>query len=128
MKRLPALVLVALIVPCTAHAQTAQPTQPPKPGPEVQQMAQWLGAWQCAYESRTTQAKGEMSMTCDWAAGGFFLVCKGATGSRMFTIVLGYHPDEQAYWWFRYQSNGSADFARGWVNGNTWTSLPIRIR
>jgi hypothetical protein len=77
MKRLPVIIVLALAVSCLAFGQ-AQTAQPPKPGPEVQQMAPWLGTWQCGYENKTgSLAKSEGSITCEWFTGGFFMVCKG---------------------------------------------------
>jgi hypothetical protein len=81
-------------------------------------MAQWLGTWQCEYENKTgAQAKGEASMGCEWAAGGFFMVCKSGT----WTSVAGYDSEEKAYGEFRYFNDGWMDFSKGWTSGNTWT-------
>jgi hypothetical protein len=112
------VLLLVLALPCMAFGQTP----PPKPGPEVQQLAKWLGTWQCAYENKTgTREKGEWTYACEWGLGGFFLHCKGKTKTTDMTAVWGYNVEEKAYWTFRYFSNGGMDFSRGWVSGNTWS-------
>jgi len=120
MKRQCIVVLLALVLPCLAFGQAQTP--PPKPGPEVQQLAQWLGNWQCGYENKTgAQDKGEWDLNCAWSAGGFFLVCKGHVDKvSEFSMVWGYQPPEKAYWVFRYFSGGTMDFSKGWLSGNTW--------
>jgi len=45
MKRLVIVVLLALAVPCLAFGQGQTP--PPKPGPEEQKLAPWIGTWTC---------------------------------------------------------------------------------
>jgi hypothetical protein len=118
MKRLIILVLLAVIVPC-ALAQ-AQPAQAPKPGPEVQLMAPWIGNWHCAYEGKTgAMSKSEGDLTCEWTANGFVLSCKSAET----TMAAGYSPEEKAYWMFRYGGNGFADHATGWIKGTTWKAV-----
>ena len=107
--------LFMLALPCVALGQ-GKPTQPPKPGPEAQKLAQWLGRWKCALENPA----GEMTMTCAWEAGGFFMVCGSVIGQTELTTVRGYHADEKAYWSFRYFNHGGADFSRGWLHGETW--------
>ena len=112
--------LLVLALPCSAFGQTQG--APPKPGPEVQLMAAWVGSWQCGYENKTgTQEKGQWTFACEWAPGGFFLNCKARTNTTDMTAVWGYNTEEKAYWTFRYFSTGGMDFSRGWVNGNTWS-------
>lgn len=115
------VVLFMLAVPCLAFGQ-AQTAPPPKPGPEVQQLAAWQGTWQCSGESKTgTQTRSEFSLACEWAAGGFFLVCKSASKTAEWTGIWGYNPEAKAYFGFRYYSDGWTDFPKGWLNGKTWT-------
>ena len=43
------------------------------------------------------------------------------TGTVEIHTVYGYNRHEKAYTMYRYWSNGWSDFAKGWVEGNTWT-------
>lgn len=124
MKRLLVVfVFFVLAVPCVALGQT-QAAQPPKPGPEVQKLAKWLGAWQCTHEIKTgTPEKGEWSFACEWAPSGFFLLCKAKRQTTEMAAVWGYSTEERAYWTFRYFNNGAMEFSKGWENGSTWTYI-----
>ena len=70
--------------------------------PEVQRLAYYLGTWRGEGETKSgpfgPAGKLSSTITCDWFAGGFHLVCrgeeKGPTGKRTFLNILAY--DEKA--------------------------------
>src|ERR1043166_6785634 len=81
----------ALSLSSFAQAPTAIAEQP-KPEPEIQKLAYYLGAWKGEGETKGgpfgPAGKLSSTITCDWFAGGFDLVCRGEengpTGKRTF--------------------------------------------
>src|SRR4029434_3328499 len=57
------------------------------------------------------------TVTCDWFAGGFHLVCrgeeKGPTGGRTFLNLLPYHEKAQAYTAYGISSLGESEYSTG---------------
>ena len=108
------LVLSTWTVPCFA-----QTTQPPKPGAEQQALQDFfVGTWSCEFST----VKGAVKQSCEMTLRGFFLECRqeGSQGVGLVSVA-GYRPEQNSYTMFRYWANGSSDFGRGWLHGNTWT-------
>jgi len=93
----------ALSISLFAQAPTASPiaTTPP----EVQRLGYYLGSWKGEGETKGgpfgPAGKLSSTMTCDWFAGGFHLVCRGEergpTGTRTFLNILAYDEKAKAY-------------------------------
>jgi len=110
-----AVYLLAFSVPTVAQEVA------PKPGPEHQRLSDWQGNWTCEVPEA-----GGGSMTCDWSAGGFFMVCPGdwkdpSSPAVENVMVLGYSKRDKAYTLYRYSGNGWSDYAKGWLRDKTWT-------
>jgi hypothetical protein len=120
-KNLPVIVLFMLAVPCMAFGQA----QPPKPGPEVQKLAYYVGTWKIEGEFAT----GKLSSTdaCEWFTGGFYVVCRnegtGTTGKRTNLRIIAYDAEAKAYTYYQITSSGRSTSAQGSLTGGTMTWL-----
>jgi hypothetical protein len=129
MKKLLIIVFIALAVPCLAFGQ-AQTAQPPKPGPEVQKLAYFLGTWKGEGEIKAgplgPAAKLSGTTTCEWFAGGFHVVCRREStgeGKRTQLEILAYDAEAKAYTYYGINSFGESHSSKGSLAGNTWTWL-----
>ena len=119
-------VLVILVVLALAPPSMAQ-AQPPKPGPEVQKLAYFLGTWKGAGEVTEEQLKGKSSgtKTCEWFEGGFHLMCRteatGPQGKRSELSVMAFDEEAKIYTWYTITSDGFTLFAKGSLTGSTLT-------
>ena len=122
---------LALSISSFAQAPTASPVatargqpataQQPKPGLEVQRLAYYLGTWrgEGATKGGPFGPPGKLSstMTCDWFAGGFHLVCRGEergpTGKRTFLNILAYDEKAKAYTEYGISSLGESEYSTG---------------
>src|SRR4026209_301428 len=108
------------IVPHSASGQAASAEQP-KPGPEIQKLAYYLGTWTGEGETKGgpfgPAGKLSSTMTCDWFAGGFHLVCRGEergpTGKRTFLNILAYDEKAKAYTEYGISSLGESEYSTG---------------
>jgi hypothetical protein len=83
-----------------------------------------LGTWNTEYENRLTGAKSNGSQTCEWAGGGFFMVCRSKTTTGETVNISGYSAEEKAYTVYIYSlTTGTSAYGRGWVNGTTWRTV-----
>lgn len=126
MKRTAELVAICvLLLGALLHAQA--PQGPPKPGPEVERLAYFVGNWNEVGKSTAHGMEGPVSSTqnWEWVSGGFFLEGHSANKSPVgeFTImaVLGYDPETKMYTYNAFDSWGEQITAKGTVNGDTWT-------
>jgi hypothetical protein len=127
MKRL----LVVLAVLAFAMPCMAQTPQPPKPGPEVQKLAYYVGTWQTEGETKAggpfPAGKFSGTDTCEWFAGGFHMVCRGEgtgpSGKRTFLGITAYDAEAKTYTYYSISSVGESDPAKGALTGHTWTWL-----
>jgi hypothetical protein len=125
-KLLVVVVVLAFAVPCLA--QTAQP---PKPGPEVQKLAYYVGTWRFEGEIKAGSffpaGKYSVTGTCEWFAGGFHVVCRsegtGPAGKRTELSILAYDAEAKTYTYYGISSLGENDSSQGSLTGNTWTYL-----
>jgi hypothetical protein len=118
--RLLGLAIVAVCLPAFAVPSIGQ-VPPPTPRLEHKRLSAWLGTWTC----ENKEGIGG-TMTCDWAAGGFFLECPGGWKTASGTLlevrtVMGYSEAEKGYTWYQYWSNGWSAYSRGSIQANTWT-------
>jgi hypothetical protein len=118
-----ALALVAGL--CFAQAQQG----PPKPGPEHQRLARYVGKWtgKGMMKAGPLGPGGPMTWTetCEWFAGGFNVVCrsegKGPMGEMKGLGIMGFSLDDKVYTYYGIDNGGWADHAKGTVNGKVWT-------
>jgi hypothetical protein len=95
--------------------------QQPKPGPEVQRLAYYLGTWEGEGEAKSgpfgPAGKLSSTTTCDWFAGGFHLVCRGEergpTGKRTFLNIKAYDEKAKAYTEYGISSFGESEYQTG---------------
>jgi hypothetical protein len=122
---------LALSISSFAQAPTASPVtttpgqpataQQSKPGLEVQRLAYYLGTWRGEGETKGgpfgPAGKLSSTMTCDWFAGGFHLVCRGEergpTGKRTFLNILAYDEKAKAYTEYGISSLGESEYSTG---------------
>ena len=125
MKKLLVVVVLSLAVPCLAFGQA----QPPKPGPEVQKLADFVGTWKSDGELKAgpwgPAGKISGTSTCEWFAGGFHVVCRvestGPMGKMTELEIVGYDAESKVYTYYGINSLGGSDSATGSLAGNTWT-------
>jgi len=125
--RLLLIVLAAagLIVMVRAQA----PSGPPKPGPEYEKLAYFVGKWSTEGEAKPTSfgpgGKYTATETCDWFTGKFAVVChtEGIMmgGAYKDMNILSYDSYQKTYVFFETNNWGENVFSRGSFNGDTWT-------
>jgi hypothetical protein len=104
----------------TSSGQPYKPEQP-KPGPEVQKLAYYLGTWKGQGETKGgpfgPAGKLSSTITCDRFAGGFHFVCRGEergpTGKRAFLNILAYDEKAKAYTEYGISSFGESEYSTG---------------
>jgi hypothetical protein len=122
------LVLSTVAVPMAA----AQPAMP-KPGPEHQRLAYYVGKWSTEgkMEPSPMGPGGKMTSidTCEWFEGRFAVVChydgKTPMGPSKGLGILSYNADEKVYTYYGTDSSGMTmtTIPRGTVQGDTWTYM-----
>jgi hypothetical protein len=97
------LIACALLVGAVAVARAEDKS--PKPGPENERFAFFVGEWKTTGEMKETPfgpgGKFTAKESCKWFSGKFALVCKskgkGPTGPTEGLGVMGYNADEKVY-------------------------------
>jgi hypothetical protein len=117
MKRIPsAFVCIIMLSAFSIQAQT--PAEDPKPAPEVQKLAYWVGTWkaEAGEDSETT--------TFEWFAGGFGVIGRtegtSAEGKYSSITICSYNPEAKTYTLYILSSNHPGRMAKGTAIGNTW--------
>jgi Protein of unknown function (DUF1579) len=113
------LVWIAAQAP-VAFGQGPTPAQP-KPGPETQKLAYYLGSWRGEGEAQAGPfgpgGKLSSTTTCEWFDGGFHLVCRGEeqgpTGKRTFLNIRTYDEKTQAYTEYGISNLGETEYDTG---------------
>jgi hypothetical protein len=121
MNRLIIVCIGSLALLTSLSAQTPSASPIPTTPPEVQRLAYYLGTWRGEGETKSSPigpaGKLSSTMTCDWFAGGFHLVCrgeeKGPTGKRTFLNILGYDEKAKAYTDYGISSLGESEYSTG---------------
>jgi Protein of unknown function (DUF1579) len=128
--RVSPFVSVSLILAVAIAPIVAEDSKPPKPGPEVAQLAAFLGTWKGKADVKESPygPAGKMSWTetCDWFEGGFQLVCKSNAdtprGKLQGMSILSWDPDAASYLYHNIDNAGGSNIAEGSVtSGGTWT-------
>jgi hypothetical protein len=125
MKTIVTLSTVAFFI---GAAFAAQPSQAPKPGPELKAYDVWIGEWQYAGTAMASQmgpaGKFSGKQTVRWILNGFFVEFraeeKGPQGNLEVYEVDWYDSANKTYPYQGYQNNGDMYSAIGTVSGNVW--------
>jgi Protein of unknown function (DUF1579) len=129
-KKLLVVWFIGLAAPSLAFGQ-AQAAQPPKPGPEAQKLAYYVGMWQTEGEITAGPLRDAFKFsetgTCEWFAGGFHLVCRHEgtrpAGKVTDLSIVAYDATAKGYTYFTISSLGDTARVTGSLKGNTWTFL-----
>ena len=113
-------IILLVLVSSRAFGQ-AQSDQPPKPGPEVQKLAYYIGTWKGEGEAKASPfgsaGKLSSSQTCEWFAGEFHVVCRGEetgpSGKRTFLNIIAYDADTKGYTEYSISSFGESEYDKG---------------
>jgi Protein of unknown function (DUF1579) len=126
-------VLAACAVVSVAGPQivAAQAPQAPKPGPEHEELAYFVGKWTGQGELKPGPmgpgGKITSSDNCEWFEGRFSVICRseGTTpmGPTKSIGILGYSPEEKVYTYYGVDNSGMtmASVPKGTLKGDTWT-------
>ena len=125
--RVAVAVLLALAGVKAALAQA--PSGPPKPGPEHEKLAYFVGKWVSEGDTKPSAfgpgGKFTFTESCGWFTANFALVCNSEVTMPEGTVkglsVMGYDAGEKTYVYFETNSSGENVFSRGTVEGDTWT-------
>jgi hypothetical protein len=132
MKRELTRLAVALVLSLVGvQIAEAQAPPAPKPGPEHQRLAYFVGTWttEGSMQPGPMGPGGKMTSTdtCEWFEGKFAVVChnngKSAMGASKELAILSYSPEEKVYTYYAANSMGMtmASVPKGTVKGDTWT-------
>jgi len=125
MKRV--MVTLAMSMMC-AVLVLAQTTQAPKPGPEHQKLAAFLGNWTFEGEIKPGPmgAGGKITGTdrVQWLPGGFFVERradgKGPMGEMKALEIMGYDPAKKVYTYTYFDNMGAAGSGTMTPSSDTW--------
>jgi hypothetical protein len=127
-------VLLSLTVAASAQEKKAEKKAPakmemPKPGPEVQKLAYFVGTWKSEGDLKENpfgMPPGKFSSTdkCDWFEGGYAVVChsagKGTMGATHGMGILGYNMEDKVYTYYGVDNMGYSGLSKGKIDGNFW--------
>lgn len=131
MKKLSVIVLLTLVAPCVALAQ-ATSAQPPKPGPEHQKLAAFVGSW--TIEEEVTEnpfrpaEKWSGKITAEWFSGNFAVVRhadgRGSVSGEFHGLgVIAYDGSAKTYTGYAVNNMGTNFFFdNGSISGDVMTA------
>ena len=123
-------VVAAFFAFLTVAATPAQdPAAPPKPGPEHEKLAYFVGKWKSEGDTKASAfgpaGKFTFTETCDWLPGKFALLCKSEgnmMGGEYHGIsVMSYDTGEKSYIYFETNNWGEIIYSHGSLDGDSWT-------
>jgi hypothetical protein len=114
--------------PAAPAKQAAAAPAMPKPGPEVQRLAYFIGTWKTVGTSQPGPmgpgGKSTATEKCEWLPGGFFAVFHsdgtGPSGPEKSIGIMGYDAAAKTYTYHAFDNTGNAIEAKGQVSGDTW--------
>src|SRR5688572_14212452 len=121
--------VIATLGLAAAPGARAQAGGFPKPGPEHQKLAYFIGRWTSDGEMKPGPMGpgGKVTGTgsCEWFTGGFHLVCRskgrGPMGEMDHMYFLGYDVERKRYTYLGIDNMGSGEPAYGQLAGDTWS-------
>jgi hypothetical protein len=125
------VVLLTLLAPSLALGQ-GTPAQPPKPGPEHQKLAGFVGNW--TTEGEITEnpfgpsEKWSAKITAEWFSGHFAVVrhvdgTGSVTGENHGLDVIAYDSEAKAYTWYGVDNQGWTGLAKASISGDVLTAV-----
>jgi hypothetical protein len=109
----------------------SQEQSAPKPGPEHQKLAYFVGKWKAEGEVKPGPmgpgGKMKTTDTCEWFEGRYSVICRseGSTpmGRSKSIGILGYSAEDKAYTFYAVDNSGMtmSSVPKGTRQGNTWT-------
>jgi len=134
MKRtiLAAIAVVAIGAAAVRGQDKAEVTKTPpmpRPGPEVEKLGYFVGAWTSAGQIKPGPM-GEGGATtgrdsCGWMPGKFFVGCMMMSESPMGRVqtegIMGWDTEKKTYSWTSFDSTGRHETATGTFDGSMWT-------
>jgi hypothetical protein len=125
--------LAVVVAVCSIHVGAVIAQKPeglPKPGPEHQRLAAFVGNWTIEGDMKPGPmgAGGKMTGTdrIDWVPGNFFIQRlyqgKSPMGEMQGLEILGYDAARKVYTFNSFDSLGMRGSGTLTVKGNTWTS------
>jgi hypothetical protein len=130
MKRLTRMLAGLAIIATTVVAVAAQAPPAPKPGPEVQALAPFVGNWTFSGEMKPGVMGPGGKMTgsdrITWMPGGFFIERKfegNMAGMELKgTEIYGYDSGKKTYTFTGFDSMGGTSSGTMTVKGNVWSA------
>ena len=124
------LAVVVAVLSMQVGAVIAQKPEVPKPGPEHQRLAAFVGNWTFEGEMKPGPMGpgGKMTGTdrIDWVPGNFFIQRlyqgKSPIGEMQGLEILGYDAARKVYTFNSFDNMGMRGSGTLTVKGNTWTS------
>jgi len=127
------LTACAIIAVGGVQAAAAQAGEGPRPGPEHQRLAYFVGKWKAEGEIKPGPMGpgGKMTSTdnCEWFEGHYSVICRSEAKTPMGTNksigILGYNTEEKVYTYYGVDNTNMnmASVPKGRVQGDTWTYL-----
>jgi hypothetical protein len=112
-----------------AEVTKTPPVAMPRPGPEVEKLGYFVGAWTSAGKIKPGPT-GEGGATtgrdsCGWMPGKFFVGCMimsdGPMGRIQTEGIMGWDADKKLYSWTSFDSKGRNETSTGKFEDGTWT-------
>ncbi len=120
--------LIAICVPLLGLAMQAQfPKEAPKPGPEVNRLAYFVGNWKITgkYLMHGKSVPMMATQRWEWMPGKVSIIqhadSRSPLGIFKTMAVMRYDRDAKMYIYNEFDSTGGAVTSRGTVSGDTWT-------
>lgn len=127
------LVVCTVLSVMSLQVAAAQGGQPPKPGPENEKLAYFVGKWSVEGDMKPGPmgpgGKFTSNDNCEWFDGHYSVIChsEGTTpmGPAKSIGILGYSPEEKVYTYYGVDNSGMtmSSVPKGTVAGDTWTYL-----
>jgi hypothetical protein len=119
---------ILVVVASLAVLAAAQEPAMPKPGPEHQAMAMFVGKWKfdgtASAGAMGPGGKIAFNESCEWYEGGFAVVCNAEgmapTGPTKSHSIMSYDADKKAYTYYAIEKGVPPFTALGKRDGKTW--------
>jgi len=106
-----------------------EPALVPKPGPEHEKLAYFVGKWVSEAEVKPSPfgpgGKFTYTESCDWLPGKFAILCRAEGnmlgGEYRGLSVMSYDTAAKAYVYYETNNWGENVYSHGSVDGDTWT-------
>lgn len=131
MKTLNLIAALSLVLGGSVQIAAAQAPEAPKPGPEHQRLAYFVGKWNAEGEVKPGPmgpgGKFTSSDKCEWFEGRYSVVChsegKMPMGKSKSIGILSYNTEEKVYTYYGIDNSSMtmASVPKGTVRGDTWT-------